>query len=316
MVNCVLLTGANGFVGKQLMTGLVKNNNYSLRAAVRNSKRESGTINFVSIEDINAHTDWSAALKGCDVVIHTAARVHIMKEFEKKPLEAFRQVNVLGTLNLARQAAAAGVRRFIFISSIKVNGETTANRPFHASDTPKPEDPYAISKYEAEQGLLKLSIGTGMEIVIIRPPLIYGPGVKGNFRLLMNCIKKRLPLPLGAIDNKRSFVSVFNLVDLVITCIDHPEAANQVFLVSDGEDISITTLLTRLGASLGLSPLLIPLPVWFLTGIGTLVGKRAALQRVCECLQVDIQKTCELLGWKPVIDMKESLFKTVHEDVA
>jgi UDP-glucose 4-epimerase len=229
------------------------------------------------------------------------------------PLTEFRKVNVEGTLNLARQAAEAGVRRFIYISSIKVNGEQTfLGQLFTEDDLPAPLDPYSISKYEAEEGLRKLAQQTGMEIVIIRPPLVYGPGVKANFLAMMRWLRKGVPLPLGAIHNQRSFVALDNLVDLIVTCIDHPAAANQTFLVSDGEDLSITGLLRRMGLALGRPARLIPVPVFLLTAGAALVGRRDMAQRLCGSLQVDISKAQTLLGWKPPISVDEGLHRTAQ----
>ena len=230
------------------------------------------------------------------------------------PLAEFRKSNVEGTLNLARQAASAGLRRFIFISSIKVNGESTsAGRYFCPFDAPAPEDPYGISKMEAERGLMQLASETGMEVVIIRPPLVYGPGVKGNFASLIKLMGKGLPLPLGAINNKRSLVGIDNLVDLIIRCIDHPAAANQVFLAGDGEDLSTTELLRGLAEAMGRAARLIPVPAALLSLGATLLGKRAVAQRLLGSLQVDISKTRQLLGWEPPVSVKEGLRRCVRD---
>ena len=252
-------------------------------------------------------------MAGVQIVIHAAARVHVMSESSADPLAEFRKVNVDGTLNLARQAVAAGVRRFIFVSSIKVNGEgTEPGKPYKADDAPAPVDPYGISKLEAEHGLLALAAETGMEVVIIRPVLVYGPGVKANFRSMMNWLNKGIPLPLGSIRNKRSLVALDNLVDLIVTCIEHPAAANQVFLVSDGEDLSTTELLRRMGAALGKPARLLPLPGAWLNGAACLLGKGAIAQRLCGSLQVDIEKTRRLLGWTPPVTVDEALRKTAR----
>jgi nucleoside-diphosphate-sugar epimerase len=257
---------------------------------------------------MDALTNWSATLAGVEVVIHTAARAHIMRDEAADPLAEYRKVNVEGTLSLARQAANAGVRRFIFISSIKVNGEATADaRAFSASDEPAPEDAYGVSKLEAEQGLMRLAAETGMAIVIIRPPLVYGPGVKGNFASMIKLVEKGLPLPLGAIHNKRSLVGIDNLVDLIIRCIDHPAAANQVFLVGDGEDLSTTELLHDVGKAMGKSVRLIPVPAEILQFGATLLGKKAMAQRLLGSLQVDISKTRKILDWKPPYTVEEGL---------
>jgi len=247
-------------------------------------------------------------LGGIDVLVHCAARVHVMHENTSDPLSEFRRVNVAGTLALARQAATAGVRRFIFLSSVKVNGEETVlSHSYRADDVPSPQDPYGISKLEAEQGLMKVAADTGMEVVIIRPPLVYGSGVKGNFASMMKLVEKGLPLPLGAIHNKRSLIGIDNLVDLIIRCIDHPAAANQVFLAGDGEDLSTTELLRGVANAMGKPARLIPVPAVLLQLGATLLGKKAMAQRLLGSLQVDISKTCEVLDWKPPYTVEEGL---------
>ena len=263
--------------------------------------------------DIDGLSNWTDALSGVKVVVHLAARVHIMRDEAADPLAEFRRVNVEGTLNLARQAAEAGVRRFVYLSSIKVNGEQTLlGKPFTEQDLPTPLDPYGMSKYEAEEGLRKLAQKTGMEVVVIRPVLVYGPGVKANFLNMMRWLHKGVPLPLGAIHNRRSLVALDNLVDLIVTCIDHPAAANQIFLVSDGEDLSTTELLRRMGLALGRPARLIPVPVSLLTAWAALLGRRDMAQRLCGSLQVDISKTQTLLGWKPPISVDEGLRRTAQ----
>ena len=262
---------------------------------------------------MNDRADWRKALAGCQVVVHLAARVHVMTDTAKNPLDEFRQVNVKGTLNLARQAAAAGVRRFVFVSSIKVNGEATEpGHPFTAEDTPAPLDAYGISKMEAEQGLREISAQTGMEVVIIRPPLVYGPGVKANFAAMMRWLARGVPLPLGAIHNQRSLVALDNLVDLIVTCIAHPAAANQTFLVSDGQDVSTTELLRRMGRAMKRPARLMPVPAGLLEWTAALVGKRDVAQRLCGSLQVDIQKTRQLLGWNPPLTLDQGLKKAAE----
>jgi UDP-glucose 4-epimerase len=233
-----------------------------------------------------------------------------MQEATADPLEEFRRANVQGTLNLARQAAAAGVRRFVFVSSIKVNGEATQlGSPFKADDTPAPLDAYGVSKMEAEQGLREIARQTGMEVVIIRPPLVYGPGVKANFAVMMRWLKRGIPLPLGAIHNQRSLVALDNLVDLLVTCLTHPAAANQTFLVSDGDDVSTTELLRRMGQALGCPARLMPVQVSLLKLAAAMVCKRDVAQRLCGSLQVDIEKTRRVLGWTPPISLDEGLKK-------
>lgn len=281
-------------------------------AVVRNSSAVlNGRVHKAVVPDLTEQVNWEQVVAGQDVIIHSAARVHVMNDLSANPLAEFRTVNVDGTLNLARQAAAAGVKRFIFISSIKVNGEgTLRGNPYTAFDTPAPEDPYGISKMEAEQGLRLIADETGMEVVIIRPVLVYGPGVKANFLSMMRWVHKGIPLPLGAINNSRSLVSLDNLVDLIVTCIDHPAAANQTFLVSDGEDLSTTELLRRVGAAVDKPARLLPVPPKLLEFGASLLGKKAVAQRLLGSLQVDISHTCSTLGWKPPVTVDEALAKT------
>ena len=304
----ILVTGATGFVGRALIDLLVERG-YSVRAAMRRAGAFTAAgASVVTVGDLSAQTDWSAALAGVEVVVHAAARVHVMQDAAADPLVEFRRINVQGTLQLARRAAAEGVRRFVFISSIKVNGEATQpGHPFTADDTPAPLDPYGVSKMEAEQGLREIAVQTGMEVVIIRPPLVYGPGVKANFQTMMRWLTGGVPLPLGAINNRRSLVALDNLVDLIVTCIDHPAAANQTFLVSDGEDLSTTQLLQRMGQALGKPARLIPVPAALLTLGAALIGKPAIAQRLCGSLQVDISKMRQLLGWTPPVSVDEGL---------
>jgi len=235
-----------------------------------------------------------------------------MQESAPDPLEEFRRVNVLGTLNLARQAASAGVRRFVFVSSIGVNGAETFQQPYTALDSASPHSPYAVSKYEAELGLQALAAETGMEVVIIRPPLVYGPNAPGNFGSLMRWLQRRVPLPLGAIHNQRSLVALDNLVDLIVVCLTHPAAANQIFLVSDGEDVSTTELLRRMGQALGRPARLVPLPASILKLAAAMVGKPDVAQRLCGSLQVDIEKTRRLLSWTPPLSLAEGLKKAAE----
>lgn len=311
----VLLTGATGFVGRAVQARLSASHTVELAVAVRHPLAGLPTLIVMrKISGIDSATDWSVAVAGVNVVIHSAARVHVMNDQSADPLAEFRKVNVEGTLNLARQAAAAGVKRFIFISSIKVNGEGTAlGKPYTADDAPAPADSYGISKMEAEQDLRALAAETGMDVVIIRPVLVYGPGVKANFRSMMKWLNNGIPLPLGAISNKRSLVALDNLVDLIVTCIDHPRAVNQTFLVSDGEDLSTSDLLRRMAVALGRSARLLPIPAILLELVAASLGQRAIAQRLCGSLQVDIRKTCELLEWSPPVSVNEALRKTaVH----
>lgn len=309
----ILVTGATGLVGSSLVVRLVRDG-VEIRACVRRDNAELPKgVQVVRVGNLTAEADWSHALSGVDVVVHAAARVHVMQDAAADPLQAFRRVNVQGTLQLARQAAAAGVRRFVFISSIKVNGEATQpGHPFTADDAPAPLDAYGISKMEAEQGLREISAQTGMELVIIRPPLVYGPGVRANFHAMMRWLARGMPLPLGAIHNLRSLVALDNLVDLLVTCIHHPAAANQTFLVSDGEDLSTSQLLRRMGQALGKPARLIPVPPELLKLGAALLGKPAVAQRLCGSLQVDISKTRQLLGWRPPVSVDAGLKKAAE----
>tara|TARA_R110000764_G_scaffold109055_3_gene195068 strand:+ start:30995 stop:31939 length:945 start_codon:yes stop_codon:yes gene_type:complete len=299
MSDLVLLTGANGFVGKKLCTEVLKS--HCLLPVVRD-KRLLNLDNVVEVGAIDKNTPWGGVLVEVRCVIHCAARVHIMNDSSSDPLSEFRAVNTEGTLNLARQAAEAGVKRFIFLSSIKVNGESTSDRqPFTAFDSRRPEDPYGQSKSEAEEKLLALGKETGMEMVIIRPPLVYGEGVKANFASLMRLVGKGLPLPFRAINqNKRSLVSVYNLVDLIKVCIDHPNAANQVFLVSDGDDMSTSRMVALMAKVQGKANFSLPVPVWCFKLAGKIFKKEAMVDRLVGSLQLDIYHTKNTLDWVPL----------------
>ncbi len=311
----ILVTGADGFVGKTLCTKLISAGHHVLGAVMDEAHKTNLPLGVagMTVGNIGPETDWGKVLNGIDLVIHLAARVHVMHESLVDPLAEFRKVNTAGTLNLARQAASAGVKRFVFISSIKVNGEGTGEgedgRPsvFSELDIPCPQDPYAVSKWEAEQGLREIREKTGLEIVIIRPPLVYGPGVKANFRSLINWVCRGIPLPLGAVHNKRSFVALDNLVSFIIHCIDHPKAANELFLISDGEDLSTTDLLKKISQAFGKRVFLLPVPVCLMTFTACLLGKRDVANRLFGSLQVDISKARDLLGWEPIVSMVQGL---------
>ena len=308
----VLVTGASGFVGSTLCAHLVAKG-YTVRGAVRSmSGKPLQGVEYRSVSDLGADTNWSEALAGINAVVHCAARVHIMNEASVDPLTAFREVNVKGAACLVEQAVDSGVKRFVFISSVKVNGESTTGHPFKADDTPAPEDPYGISKWEAEQVLQSIADKTELGVVIIRPPLVYGPGVRANFLRLMQGIKSGVPLPFGAINNSRSLVALDNLVDLIETCLNHPAAINQTFLVSDGEDLSIKDLLQRTAVALGRPARLIPVPVSVLWTMSRLLGRADFAQRLCGSLQVDISKTRDCLSWSPPVSVDEALYKTAE----
>lgn len=310
----VLITGANGFIGKALCLELLSRD-IDVVAVVRSLSTTGlpDAVRQVVVADINAGTDWTEVLPGIDIVIHLAARVHVMQDTAADPLAEFRKVNVAGTANLAAQASRVGVKRFIFISSVKVNGEQTSpGKPYTAEDEAAPADAYGVSKYEAEQALLGLANAASMSVVIIRPPLVYGPGVKANFQILMRCLHQCLPLPLGAVYNQRSLVALENLIDLIITCCHHPAAANQIFLVSDGDDLSTTVLLQRTAEALAKPALLLPVPVSLIEFIAKLLGKQAVAQRLCGWLQLDISKTCQMLNWRPPVNTAEALRKTAQ----
>ena len=290
----LLITGGSGFIGKTL------------------AKRLGDLPTYLATRADSF--DWNKALLGITTIIHLAARVHVMADTAQDPLAEFRKVNVDGTLTLARQASAAGVKRYVFMSSVKVNGESTEpGHPFTETDAPHPQDPYAISKHEAEVGLRQIALETGMEVIIIRSPLVYGPGVKANFAALMRAVQRGWPLPLGAVHNQRSLVALDNLVDFIILCTSHPLAANQTFLVSDGQDLSTTELIRGMARAAGVSARLLPVPVWALQAGASLLGKGDAVQRLCGNLQVDISKARTLLGWTPPVSVAEGLRRAMGE---
>lgn len=305
----VLVTGATGFVGSVVVEHLLKLEGIAVLAGTRDAQRAwAPGVTPLLLPDLACHNSSMPPLLGIDTVVHCAARVHVMDERAADPLAEFRRVNVEGTLNLARRAAAAGVRRFIFISSIKVNGESTpVGHAFCPEHAPAPEDAYGRSKFEAEQGLRALARETGMEVVIIRPPLLYGPGVKGNFASMIQWLEWGLPLPLGAIPNKRSLLGLDNLADLIVRCLDHPAAANQVFLAADGEDLSTTELLGAVAQAMGRPARLIALPPALLRLGAGLLGRQAVAERLLGSLQVDIRQTCTLLGWRPPYTVAQGL---------
>ncbi len=308
----ILLTGATGFVGGALFECLQQIPETSVRAVLRRRDDSPTDIDSIQIPDISAETDWRIALSEVDCVIHAAARVHVMQDTAESPLVEFRRVNVGGTLNLARQAASLGVKRFVFVSSVKVNGEgTMPGKPFYADDPSSPLDPYAISKYEAETGLRKIERETGMEVVILRPPLVYGPGVKANFLRLMDLAQKGLPLPLGLVSNRRSVVFVGNLVSAIMVCLKHPGAAGETFLVSDGGDVSTPDLIRKVASAMGRKATFLPVPLGLLRALGSLLGKRAEIERLSSSLCVDSVKIRKVLDWQAPYTLDQGIQETV-----
>ncbi|RJG50616.1 UDP-glucose 4-epimerase family protein [Motilimonas pumila] len=308
----ILITGATGFIGNHLIKAL---EGHSLSLLSRRKTAVCSNHLFTQAE-INGSTDFTAALRGCNTVIHCAGRAHIMTDEASDPLSAYREVNTYGTLNLANQAVLEGVKRFIFISSIKVNGETSSlGKPFTYNSPHDYQDDYGQSKSEAETGLIKIAASTGLELVIIRPTLVYGPGVKANFLALMNLIKKGYPLPFKCINNnKRSLISVKNLVDLIITCIDHPNAPGNIFLASDGEDKSTSEIAYEMALALNKKPWQIPVPQGAFRFIGKLTNKEVIINRLLGSLQVDIQHTQETLNWNPPQKLRDAFIETLQSN--
>ncbi|MBW7470478.1 UDP-glucose 4-epimerase family protein [Marinobacter sp. F4218] len=313
----ILITGGSGFIGRALARRLVDSGRHRVRASCRSGRPAPVSHEIVESPDLSQEANWRRALDGVDAVIHTAGRAHEVRSSTTNQLAEYRQVNALGTLALARQAAESGVRRFVFLSTVKVNGEfSIPGQPFKPSDTPAPTDPYGISKFEAEEGLRDLASRTDMEVVIIRPVLVYGPGVQANFRSMMLWLKRGFPLPLGGIRNKRSILFVDNLVDLVTVCLDHPDAAGRIFLVSDGEDLSTPQMLRKLGSALGKPARLIPVPEGVLIQTMALLGRGAMANRLCSSLQVDISDTAKVLGWRPPVNLDDALQTTSSDFLA
>jgi nucleoside-diphosphate-sugar epimerase len=306
----ILVTGASGFVG-QALTAALDSAGYQWIAATRNPQLPADSQHVV-VGDIGPDTDWRAALHGIDCVVHLAARTHVLDDRSNDPYAAYRHINVFGTRALAQQAAATGVRRLIFLSSIKVNGETTVNHPYTENDTPQPEDAYGVSKFEAEEALKRIGTDTGLETVVLRPPLVYGPGVKGNFLRLLRLIERGIPLPLASINNRRSLVGVANLADAIIACIAPPVAAGKTYLVSDGEDISTPQLISRLASAMGMAPHLLPCPSVLLNSGAALLGKRAVAARLTGSLQVDSGRIRRELGWQPRYSLDQGLKSTAQ----
>lgn len=306
----ILVTGATGFIGTALVNKLTDVGRFAVRAAVRRAEpvQISPEVEPVVVGDIDGATAWKPALIDVNCVVHLAARVHVMRDVAADSLSEYRQTNVLGTLNLARQAAAASVHRFIFMSTIKVNGEGTSfGRPYHPDDLPAPADPYAVSKLEAEEGLRELTRAAGMELIVIRPPLVYGPGVKGNVLTLLNWIARGLPLPFANVDNRRSLIHVKNLVDFIVLCAEHPSAASQTFLVSDGEDLATRDLVLHLAAAMARSVRLFPIPLRPSRFVLKALGRDDLWQRLFGSLQVNSDKAKHLLGWDVPVRVRSGL---------
>ena len=306
----VLITGASGFIGSFILE-----QNYPdiiFRGAYRNesSKLESQSSEVTIVGNIDTNTNWEESLKDVDAVIHSAGRAHIMEDKSKDSLDEYLKVNTEGTLNLAEQCLEFGVKRFLFMSTAKVNGESSSEeKPFRASDKPNPEDEYSTSKYYAEKGLLELSESKGLSLTIIRPGLVYGPNVKANFLSLMNLVKVRLPLPLGSINNSRSFISIYNLTDIIMRCLESPSAVNKTFLVSDDEDLSTKELIIKMSISFGKKPLVFPFSPMIMTYFAKMIGREDLILRLCESFRLDITETKNILNWKPVMTVEQSLIK-------
>ena len=307
----LLVTGANGFVGHALCKEAITRGINTSKATRCHCELLTNAKSFV-VGDIDGATDWSMALKDCDVVIHLAARVHVMLDSADDPLTEFRKVNTVGTEHLARSAAAKGVKRFVYVSSVKVNGEETiGNQSYSEKNQPNPQDPYGISKWEAEQALQRVAEETGLEVVIVRPPLVYGAGVKGNFSQMVTVLKCGVPLPFASVCNKRSLIYVGNLVDAILLCATHPAAVGQTYLVSDGEDMSTSDLLGKIRILLGQSPRLFAFPIALLKLAGRLTGKSKQIERLIGSLQIDASKIRRELGWVPPYSMQQGLQKTL-----
>lgn len=314
MLDSVLITGCTGFLGRALLNDLRQAGLRSIVAAVRSGSVSCGVgVRAATVGEINESTDWTDAVKGIDLVIHCAGRVPVSADFDRRCLDEFYRVNVAGSLRLARQAASAGARRFVFISSIKVNGERTSlDGVFTESDPPCPEDTYGRSKAEAEAVLRRVGAETGMEVTIIRLPLVYGPGVKGSFHQLMGLASSGIPFPFGSIQNRRSFLYLGNLISFVRCALHHPNAANETFLISDGEDLSTAELIRRLSAAMGRRPWLVPVPAAALRIAGRVTGRTAQVERLCGSLRVDISKARRLLGWTPPFTVDQGIAATVQ----
>jgi len=303
-----LVTGASGFIGRGLLPSLKKAGHIAAQASRAYPEKNIDLLTF-SVGHISGHTDWTLAVANQDVVIHLANRAHSFNHKEANALSEYRKVNVDGTLNLAKQASEAGAKRFIYLSSIKVNGERTSDHAFRCDDVPAPEDHYGISKWEAEQGLKKLCEELAMELVIIRPPLVYGPGVKGNLQKLTQAIDSGLPLPLGGMTNRRDLISLYNLTGLIVTCVDHPRASGHTFLCSDGCPVSTSELIASIAKARGKKLRLFKLPARIVVGLLSFLGKQGLGERLFGDLRVDMANTQTVLGWVPPVAFEEGVLK-------
>lgn len=313
VINSILVTGANGFVGQAFCIE-ARLRGMNVCGATRLAYKLDRNIKSVAVGEIDGATDWALALEGCDIVVHLAARVHVMRDLSDKPLAEFRKLNVAGTEHLARSAVVAGVKRFVYISSIKVNGEETCNdQAYTEQSKPAPQDPYGISKWEAEQALHRVAKETGLEVVIVRPPLIYGADVKGNFAQMISVVRRGVPLPFASVNNKRSLIYVKNLVDALILCATHPAASGNTYLVSDGEDVSTSDLLRKLALSMGRRPRLFLFPVFLLNLAAKVLGKSDQVGRLLGSLQVDSSKIRRELGWVAPFSLSDGLKATVKD---
>ncbi len=305
-----LITGANGFIGRTLCSELARQG-HSVRAAVRAASPFNENIEVVALGSIDGEPDWTRALRDVEVVIHLAARAHVLRESAEHPLQEFRTVNVAGTERLARCAAVSGVQRLVYVSSIGVHGlHTEPGTEFSETSGINPHNAYTLSKWEAEQSLSRLSAETELGVVVVRPPLVYGAGVPGNFALMLDALAKRMPLPFASIHNHRSLIYVRNLVDALIACAIHPSAIGQTYLVSDGEDISTPDLLRRLGAAMGMPARLLPCPTALLKFAGRMAGKTEQIERLLSSLQVDSDKMRRDLNWRPPYSLQQGLQDT------
>ena len=304
----IVVTGGSGFIGSALLAAL---RHMRIPATGTSRQPHDRRSNLVAVGNIDGETAWDGALKGVKVVVHLAARVHVMSD-TSGALDEYRRTNVAGTARLAEQAVASGAERFVFVSSIKVNGETTHGTPFSETDAARPVGPYAVSKYEAEAVLRAIAASSGLEVVIVRPPLVYGPGVKANVLRLLRAVDRGIPLPLARVDNRRSLIGIGNLVDFLVQCALRPEAAGETFLVSDGEDISTAELVRRIGHAMDRAPRLWPVPVWALAAGARMLGQRSLFESLCGSLQVDIRRAREVLGWQPIRSLDEGLAETVR----